>query len=316
MSKLTQLISGVCRKFIRYEDLKQENVLLKDKLLSLEQKPVFGWPEGHFYSPIHKLEDLDCYDNVVKRSKGKFSESIPGFSQKEILKHFNSIKNHFKDFDYPLEEDGKSRFYIRNCSYPITDALVLFGMIRHLKPKIIIEIGSGFTSALMMDVNERFLENKTEITFMEPYPETLISRMRVSDKEKYKIIAEKVQDIPLDEFKRLKSGDVLFIDSTHVSKFNSDVNYELFDILPILKPGVIIHFHDVFDGFEYPLVWLNDGWAWNENYLLRAYLTNNENYKVLLMNDYMVNRYGDMLEKSYPRVPNNCGGSFWIKKIK
>ena len=310
MGKILNLASKVCKKVVRYNELVNENESLK------KGGTTWGWPNGHYYSPVHSLEDLDCYNEVVKESCSEFTKSIPGFSDEELVKNFNTIKKYFKDFNYPEEDDGKSRFYIKNCSYPITDALVLFGMIRNIKPKRIIEIGSGFTSALMMDVNERFFNNKIDMTFVEPYPDLLLSRMSEKDKKKYKVIPKKVQGVSVEVFEKLQSGDILFIDSTHVSKFNSDVNYELFNILPKVKPGVTIHFHDVFDGFEYPLVWLRDGWAWNEDYLLRAFLSGNNNYKVLMMNDYMTRRHSELLLKSYPRYTNNNGGGIWIKKNK
>lgn len=293
-----------------------ENSSLKGSIEKYEKEKSFGWPNGHYYSPVHSLEDLDCYEDVVKRSKENFEEAIPGFSERKMLKNFRTIEKYFKEYDYPEEDDSKSRFYIKNGSYPITDSLTLFAMIRHYKPKRIIEIGSGLTSALMMDVNERFFNNEIDLKFIEPYTETLLSRMNKKDKDRYKVISKKVQEVPLKEFAGLESGDFLFIDSTHVSKFNSDVNYELFNIIPSINSGVIIHFHDMFDGFEYPIGWLRNGWAWNEDYLLRAYLMANNNYEVLLMNDYLVGRHSDLLLKSYPRFKNDCGGSLWIKKIK
>lgn len=308
MSKILSSVAEVCKKVIKYDQFVNKNKSHGEK------SNTWGWPNGHYYSPVHSREDLNCYEEVVKKSRENFPKSISGFSDQEMVRQFNRLKRNFKDFNYPIEEDGKSRFYIKNCSYPITDALILFGMIKEIKPKRIIEIGSGFTSALMIDVNERFFNNSIDITFIEPYPECLLSRMDEEDKERYKIIPKKVQDVPVEVFEKLQSGDILFIDSTHVSKFNSDVNYELFNILPKIKPGVTIHFHDVFDGFEYPLQWLKDGWAWNEDYLLRAFLSSNNSYKVLLMNDYMTRRYSDLLLKSYPRFVNNCGGSLWVEK--
>lgn len=310
MSKILNLAAKISKKILRWDELVKENESLRKNGSS------FGWPNGHYYSPIHKLDDLVCYNEVTRKSREEFASTIPGFSDEKMVKNFNGIKKYFKDFDYPIEDDGKSRFYIKNISYPITDALVLFSMIKDIKPKKIIEIGSGFTSALMMDVNERFFNNKIDITFIEPYPELLISKMNREDKKRYKVIPNGVQEVPVKEFLRLEKGDILFIDSTHVSKFNSDVNYELFNILPNIKAGVTIHFHDVFDGFEYPLKWLEDGWAWNEDYLLRAFLSGNTNYEVLMMNDYMTRRHSDLLLKSYHRVENNCGGALWIQKIK
>lgn len=328
MRKITQFISKVYKKISNNfevpkdkEELKEcldsfekENRALRREIKCLKKENSFGYPKGHYYSPVHKLEDLVDYEKVSVRSKKNFYKFIPKFSDTKIKENYRDLTKYFKDFDYPIKEDNESRFYIENCSYPITDALILFSMIRKIKPKRIIEIGSGFTSALMMDVNERYFHNTIEMVFIEPYPELLLQRMRGKDEERYKVIATGVQSVPIKEFKKLESGDILFIDSTHVSKFNSDVNYELFDILPNLNPGVIVHFHDVFDGFEYPLQWLKNGWAWNEDYLLRAYLMGNKDYDVLLMNDYLVRRYPRMLLKSFKRVENNCGGGFWIKK--
>jgi len=195
------------------------------------------------------------------------------------------------------------------------DGLAIFSMIRKYRPKRIIEIGSGFSSGLMMEINERFFNNKINITFIEPYPHLLYQRMHKVDKSRYKVIPNRVQHVPLEIFKQLKKGDILFIDSTHVSKFNSDVNYEIFDILPELDKGVIVHFHDILDGFEYPLYWLEIGWAWNEAYMLRAYLMNNNEYEILLMTNYLTNHYPELLKKSYPKEDVLNGGSLWIKKI-
>lgn len=314
MSRFTQLAFGVCRKVIKYDDLIQENISLKEKITSLEEQVSFGWPNGHFYSPVHSLEDLKYFDKVVKKSQAEFTKSIPGFSEKRMIDEFNSLKKYFREFPFPEEDDGKNRFYQKNPAISLMDGLVLYSMMRLKTPKRIIEIGSGYTSALMMDVNDRLFDGKIKITFVEPYPENLLSRMKKGDKSKYKIIKKGVQFVSTDIFKTLKKNDILFIDSTHVSKFNSDVNYELFNILPILNSGVIIHFHDILDGFEYPLYWLEKGWAWNEAYLLRAYLTGNKDYNVLLMTNYLTNRQPELLKKSYPKGDVLNGGDLWIQK--
>ncbi len=322
--KIAHKVTNLDKIIAEHHSLKDENHNLRvdidvmsNRLKYLEKDYEFGWPKGHYYSPVHSIEDLKEYKTVAKRSKGKFTKNITGFVEEKMIKELNSLAPYFKDFDYPMNDDGSSRFYTRNVSFPTLDAVTLFSMIRKNKPKRIIEVGSGFTSGLMMGVNEKYFNNEIDITFMEPYPDLLYQRMRKEDKSRYGVIPKGVQHVPLEFFKKLKKDDILFIDSTHVSKFNSDVNYELFDILPELNKGVIIHFHDVFDGFEYPLKWLKDGWAWNEDYLLRAFLTNNGEYEVLLMNDYLSHHHSELLERSYPKKDKNIlnGGSLWLRKV-
>jgi len=297
------------------ENLNNGLIESNQKLQIYEEEYNWGHPKGHYYSPVHSKEDLTDYSTVKKREINKFRDVIPGFSDEKMLDFYKILTKYFNNYDYPEFDNLESRFFIKNNSYPVTDSLILFSMLMHFKPKQIIEIGSGMTSALMMDVNERFLNNSMQLTFIEPYPDLLYSRMKEKDKKMYKVIKKKVQEVPLKEFSRLEAGDFLFIDSTHVSKFNSDVNYEIFDILPMIKSGVFIHFHDVFDGFVYPLEWLNLGWAWNENYILYAFLSYNRCYETLLMNDYLVSRHEKLLLKTFNRVPNNNGGSLWIKKL-
>ncbi len=311
-----RLTVKVAKKITNFDYVITENHYLKLQNEKLEKDYNFGWPKGHFYSPVHSTDDLKDYEKVLNRSKGKFANTIPGFSKENILKEFNMLKKYFKDFDFPEEEDGASRFYHKNISLPIMDSLLIFSMIRDKKPKRIVEIGSGFSSGLMMEVNEKYFNSKIKITFIEPYPAILNQRMKKGDKSKYKVIPTGVQDVPLDVFKQLEKDDILFIDSTHVSKFNSDVNYEIFDILPELKKGVIIHFHDIIEGFEYPKVWLDKGWAWNEAYLLRAYLTNNYDYNVLLMTNFITNHFPELVKKSFPNHDDEIlnGGSLWLVK--
>lgn len=315
ITDLDQVVTDNESLKLENENLKSVNNEITSRLKFLDKDYNFGHPKGHYYSPVHSVDDLKSYKKVAGMSKRKFADTIPGFSEKRILKEFNGIKPYFKEFDYPENDDGSRRFFSKNGSYPTFDALVLHSMIRKNTPKRIIEIGSGFSSAVMMEVNEKYFDNKIEITFIEPHTQTLYQRMFKGDKTRYKVIPKGVQGVPLDVFKQLKKDDILFIDSTHVSKFNSDVNYELFDILPELNNGVIVHFHDIFDGFEYPLEWLKIGWAWNEDYMLRAYLANNNGFEILLMNNYLSNHYQELLEKSYPGQGTLLGGSLWVRKL-
>jgi hypothetical protein len=122
-------------------------------------------------------------------------------------------------------------------------------------------------------------------------------------------------DIGPQVFTQLEENDILFIDSSHVSKIGSDVNYILFNVLPKLNPGVIVHFHDILWPFEYPQEWINQGWAWNEAYMLRAFLQFNTKFQVSLFNSYVGHTFNDYLADNMPLMLEDTGGSIWLKKV-
>jgi predicted O-methyltransferase YrrM len=190
--------------------------------------------------------------------------------------------------------------------------LILFCMIRHFQTRRIIEIGSGHTSALMLDTNERFMNRQMELTFIEPYPERLYGLLKEEDRSNCTIFEKPAQDIPASYFEQLQENDILFIDSSHVTKIGSDVNHIFFNILPALKPGVIIHFHDIYWPFEYPLGWVMSGRAWNEAYLLRAFLQYNDHFEILQFNQYLFSCFPEFYEQQTGLT--GAGGSIWIRK--
>jgi len=207
------------------------------------------------------------------------------------------------------------RYYYKNDFYSYSDAIFLYCMIRHLKPKKYIEVGSGFSSGVTLDTNELFMENSIDCIFIEPYPERLESLLKENDRKKVVVHKRRLQDIPVEVFMELGENDILFIDSTHVAKFNSDVNFVFHEILPILNQGVHIHFHDIFYPFEYPRNWLLEGRAWNEQYILRAFLEYNKEFKIVMFNTYLVSMYEEKIKGRFPLLYKNTGGSIWLKKI-
>ncbi len=160
---------------------------------------------------------------------------------------------------FKSEKQNNLRYQFENGFYSYTDAIMLYSMIRYYKPKRIIEIGAGFSSSVMLDTNELFFENAINLTFIDPYADRLYSLITENDKKTATIIETNVQLTPLIVFEKLEQGDILFVDSAHVTKTGSDVNYILFEILPALKKGVLVHFHDVFYPFEYPKDWVFNG---------------------------------------------------------
>lgn len=191
---------------------------------------------------------------------------------------------------------------------------VLYSFIRHFNPKRIVEIGSGYSSSLMLDTNEIHYNGKLDLTFIKPYPNLLKSLMKRGDNAM--LIPQNLQLVSMDTFSTLESNDFLFIDSTHVSKIGSDVNKIFFEILPRLATGTIIHLHDIFWPFEYPETWVKEGRTWNETYMLRAFLQYNESFEILFFSDYLHKDEANWIKANMPLLLKGKGGNFWIRKKK
>ena len=191
---------------------------------------------------------------------------------------------------------------------------MLYGMMRHLRPKRIVEVGSGFSSAAMLDVNERVLGGRTHLTFIDPDMSRVRALLRAGDQSRATMIERRVQDVPLEVFAALEAGDILFIDSSHVSKVGSDVNRLFFDVLPALRPGVCIHIHDVAGNLEYPAAWLAEGRAWNEQYLLRAFLMYNRSFEIALFTAWLFDTRPEFFRERMPLCTRGGGGQIWLRK--
>ncbi len=271
------------------------------------------YPAGHFSSPIVLVKDIKKQESEIWNKAN--NESVNGIDLRtdEQIKLIESFTESYADIPFKATKQENIRYQFENGFYSYTDGIVLYSMIRHFQPKRIIEIGSGFSSAVMLDTNELFFNNEIKLTFIEPYPERLISRMKDIDKKSTVIIESDVQKVSLDTFEELEKGDILFVDSSHVAKTGSDVNYILFEVLPSLKSGVLIHFHDIFFPFEYPKEWVYEGRSWNENYFLKAFLMYNDKFEIQLFSHYIHKHHKEAFT-NMPLCYNNPGGNFWMLK--
>jgi predicted O-methyltransferase YrrM len=278
-----------------------------------QQSANCAHPNGHFYSPVISIEDVKKRENAIWKNVA--IDGINGLdlrtdAQQKLVQEFTPF---YAEMPFKPEKQQNIRYYFDNPFYSYTDGIVLYSMIRRFQPKRIIEIGSGFSSAVMLDTNEQFFANGIDLTFIDPYAERLFSLLTAEDRKKVTIIETDVQVISLDIFRRLQAGDILFIDSTHVSKTGSDVNYILFEILPVLNPGVLIHFHDIFYPFEYPKEWVFRGFNWNEDYILKAFLMYNDRFEIRLFSEYL-HKHHQGVFADLPLTYKNPGGNLWIEK--
>lgn len=221
---------------------------------------------------------------------------------------------------FPISKtNNPHEYFVTNSGFCSVDGIILYCMIRYFKPKNIIEIGSGYSTYLaaqaILKNKETDFDYECKFTAIEPYPNNIL-KAGFPGLSELKI--KKAEDIPLSEFGELKENDILFIDSSHVLKIGSDVQYELLGILPRLNAGVIIHFHDIFLPSEYLKDWvMTDHRFWNEQYLLHAFLLYNNSFKILWGCAFMDLMHSDKLKdafSSYDPIKTKPG-SFWIQRI-
>jgi hypothetical protein len=276
-------------------------------------------PRGHFYSPLPDVATVRSQAEALFR---KDFDAIPGINLREQFQKalLEELASFYQDFDWPEQRSSDRRYYSDNIMFGLGSAFSLYAMMRHFRPKRIIEVGSGFSSAIMLDTSERFCNGEVGFSFIEPFNDRLLSLLREEDLKRCRIVKDIVQNVDLPTFKRLERNDILFVDSSHVSKIGSDVNFIFNYVLPEVQSGVIVHVHDIYWPFEYPKSWIVDSlWAWNEAYLLRAFLQYNEQFEILQFNDFLAYKFRDLLEERTPRVfaklGSSFGSSFWMRKI-
>ncbi len=282
-----------------------------------EPPPPPTWvPQGHFYSPIPDPDEIRAdHDRIF----GGDPTDLPGIDL-HLVEQW-ALLDRLAPFADDVElartadvaADRGERYRAENPSYPPGDALALTMVLRDLRPARLVELGSGFSSACMLDVRERHLDGRLDLTFVDPYPAQLEELFRDEDRASCTVLPVRTQDVDLDVFGQLASGDVLFVDSTHVARTGSDVNRIVFEILPALAPGVLVHVHDVFPGFEYPAPWVYEGRAWTEQYLLRAFLQHNERFRVHWWPSLLHQVATDDHHERYPVLARLQGGAIWLR---
>jgi predicted O-methyltransferase YrrM len=276
------------------------------------QEWIKFFPPGHFYSPLpSQAEIADAF------ARGGFGPPFPGIdlNEAEQVARIERFAGYYAQQPFPSHPMAGRRFHLENGSYGPYDAIMLYSMLREARPRRIIEVGSGFSSAAMLDLNDHVLGGAVHFTFIDPDLGRLRPLLRPDDAGRVTLLEQRVQDVPLETFAALGENDVLFIDSSHVSKIGSDVNRLYFDVLPRLAPGVLIHIHDITGNLEYPREWLDEGRAWNEQYLLRAFLMNNSAYRIELFTAWLFNLRHAWLKAQMPLCAPGGGGQIWLRKL-
>ncbi len=284
-------------RFFRYYGLEYFPVLRK-LIVKIGVLPV----HDHYYQPQF----------VYNKN---FNPDIPrGLNiQFDIAKQLSELSS----FQYRNELAGDNQpfsiFDLKNGAFEEGDAELYYLIIRNYKPSRIVEIGSGFstkvaTVAIEANRSESF---STELLAIEPYEHKWLESL-----PHVKIIRQKVEDISLDFFRDLESGDILFIDTSHIIRPENDVLYIFLKVLPLVPSGVIIHVHDIFTPRHYPADWSRkESRLWNEQYLLESMLIFSSDFEILFsLNHLYKSEYEQLKEVLVNINPSSNPGSFWMRK--
>tara|TARA_X000000950_G_scaffold286919_1_gene397307 strand:- start:1011 stop:1922 length:912 start_codon:yes stop_codon:yes gene_type:complete len=268
-------------------------IKLLKKFFNISYKSIFKFGlkykmiivPDHFYVPMANILQLKKDTSWKKKTK----MNGLNFNKKTQIKNINKIL-------YPYLEEYKDGKIYNNANnskiglgYGFIEAQALFGVIKYFKPKKIIEIGSGVSTFCMLNSGGK------NITCIEPNPSNFLKKNK-----EIKLIKKKIQKVNLDLFKSLSKNDLLFIDSSHTLKINSDLSTIYLEILPILKKGVIIQIHDIFFPYNYQRDADNSYFQWLETQLLQAYLINNKNIEVIFSMSYLHYEEPNALKKLFP----------------
>ena len=281
--------------------------LCKNALFKVGVFPILD----HYYEPQ--------FDNRKNQIDFSQERNLPGIDwrvsdQLKMLKTL-TFSGELAGILQEKTKENSLEFHLNNGAFESGDAECWYQIIRANKPKRIIEIGSGNSTLMAIKAIKKNQSEQLNYTCehicIEPYEMPWLEQMDIT------IIREKVEDMDLSFFSQLKENDILFIDSSHVIRPQGDVLFEYLELLPSLNKGVIVHIHDIFSPRNYPKSWLQDDIRfWNEQYLVEAFLSNNDSWEIIASLNFLHHNYYNLLKEVAPFLtPEREPGSFYIKKI-
>jgi methyltransferase family protein len=299
-NRAAEFIAGLLPNLLHHEEF--------GDWFSLWESKGFHVTPVHFYEPIPDSRELS--GKLWQQPLALAGVDMNEASQRRLLcEIFPTFQKEYQQI--PLDSPGeKNRFYLANGHFEGLDPLLAYCLVRHFKPRKIIEVGSGYSTLILAEAARA--NGSTELHSIEPYPLEFLTQGVAGLAS---LLAKKVEEVDLSVFTELNPGDCLFIDTSHVVRIGGDVNFLFLEVLPRLKPGVIVHVHDIFFPFEYPKDWvIGRRRFWTEQYLLQAFLAFNAEFEVLVSSGYLKARFPEELKSVFPTGDPWSGGSFWMRR--
>ena len=278
----------------------------------------------HYYWPIPDIEDLEKRQIWGKRSALTGIDFHPD-RQINLVRSLGREYGH--ECIWPTAPTAdETQFYLRrDVPFAFSDAAILHGLIRQYKPKRVIEIGSGGSSRVIsaaLHLNHQDTPScPCEYTIVDPYPAGSVKSKLLFGISR--LVEERMELTDISLYEQLQENDILFIDGSHNVRIGGDVNFAILDVLPRLKPGVLVHFHDIPMPHEYPKIYYTGQPAfrvfWTESYLLQAFLACNDKFEVLMALSYFHSEYSEQFHAAFPQYDPSIhaytGSGFWIRCV-
>jgi Methyltransferase domain len=272
----------------------------------------------HYFSPVPDTRELRKDFHLWYR---EWSFTGVDFNLEEQLKLLQALQRDKLGYDKlpPYDEIASKGF---GLGYGEIESHILHAMVRYFKPQSLVEVGSGVStvfSANALSLNKKETGKDAKMTCIEPYPSSPLREL--TKDHSIELIAKRVQEVDWAFFKSLRRGDILFIDSTHTVKINSDVNFLYLEVLPNLNEGVVIAIDDI--PFPYPTLepehWIFRGHRfWTEPALLHAFLTFNTAFKILLCPSYLHHKQPETLATAFSVYDpqKHSPSAIWLQKVR
>ena len=291
--------------------------LARHVMFLLRAHPEIADRWGHHVRPIHFYEPLPDFRRITAEAAGR--RRVSPSVEFDIDGQRRQVRRLGGAYRAEIETLAVSRaFDFANEYFAGLDAAMYYAIIRDVKPARVVEIGSGMSTriAALAIARNRAEGHAGEIACIEPFPQPRLTENMPA----VTLIQRPVEQLDLETFDTLQSNDILFIDSSHAAKFGGDVCREFLEILPRLNRGVWVHVHDIFFPHDYPADWLIDRrLAFNEQYLLEAFLAFNHSFAVRASHYWLALEHGEDAaslapESVWPGRPLGCG-SFWMQRV-
>ncbi len=260
---------------------------------------------SNYYSEIPTIADIERTFSV---NPPTYCADL--FNSELLRKYILDILPFSIEFDPPkhAQEGGEGVYGWDSGMYSYSDAMSYYSIIRHLRPKKVLEIGSGFSSLIALEALKKIRNGS--LTCIEPFPREFLEKNPAIDlvlKSAQEITAQYINDT-------LDNGDIFFIDSTHTVKHGSDCLHLYLNLLPAIKKDIYVHVHDIYLPEGFPLSYLRDKQVyWTEQYLLGAYLIDNPKVNIIFSSFFNLRHNKDLLLRMMHGRCAPGGAALWFK---